>query len=75
MYFNTQQDVNFEKEKNTESYQKKIKIIWCSRGDNPLQEFIIFLLVRIDLFSKMWWEIKSIDFKWVEIWIIIKDKI
>ena len=63
MYFKTRKNVNFEKEKNIKSYKKNLKIISCPRGESPLLECIIFLLVRIDLFCKMWWEMKTIDFR------------
>ena len=42
-------NVEFEKERNIKSYQKNLKIIWRSKGESPLLECIIFLLVRIYL--------------------------
>ena len=54
MYFNTRKDIDFEKEKYIKSYQKKLKLILHSREEGLLLECMIFLIVRIDLFLKMW---------------------
>ena len=48
MNFNTQEDVDFEKRKKSKSYQKNLK--YDVLEESPLSKYIIFLLVRIDLF-------------------------
>ena len=41
-----------KRKKNSKSYQKKKKIIFISRGENPLQEYVIIFQEGIDLIGK-----------------------
>ena len=42
-----------KRKKNNKSYQKNIKIIFISRGENPRHEYVIIFQEGIDLIGKI----------------------